>query len=72
MVCKYWDGTTHIDIGGNVEFLMEDSVEEIKNKLLQILDEPGKYDEMKKVAQSDLRHQFSYKIIARKSVGLTE
>lgn len=72
MICKYWDGTTHIDIGGNVEFLMEDSVEEIKNKLLQVLDEPGKYDEMKKVAQSDLRHQFSYKIIARKSVGLTE
>lgn len=70
MICKYWDGTTHIDIGGNVEFLMEDSVEEIKKKLLQILDEPGKYDAMKKVAQSDLRHQFSYKIIARKSVGL--
>lgn len=72
MICKYWDGTTHIDIGGNVEFLMEDSVEEIKKKLLQILDEPGKYNEMKKVAQSDLRHQFSYKIISRKSVGLAE
>lgn len=72
MVCKYWDGTTHIDVGGNAEFLMEDSVVEIKNKLLQILDEPGKYDKMKKVAQSNLRNRFSYKIIARKSVGLTE
>ena len=72
MMCKYWDGTTHIDIGGNVEFLTEDSTAEIKKKLLLILDEPGKYDEMKKVARSDLRHQFSYKIIARKSVGLTE
>lgn len=72
MICKYWDGTTHIDIGGNVEFLMEDSVEEIKKTLLRILDEPGKYEEMKKVAQSDKRHDFSYKTIARKSVGLTE
>ena len=72
MICRYWDGTTHIDIGGNVEFLTQDSVEEISKKLLQILDKPGKYDEMKKAAQSDLRHEFSYKIIARKSVGLME
>lgn len=72
MLCKYWDGTTHIDIGGNAEFLMEDSVEEIKKKLLQILETPGKYEKMKKVAESDLRHEFSYKIIARKSVGLIQ
>ena len=72
MICKYWDGTTHIDIGGNVEFLMEDSVEEIKRKLLQILDEPEKYSEMKRVAESDLRHEFSYAVISRKSVGLVE
>lgn len=72
MICKYWEGITHVDIGGNVEFLMENSVEEIKEKILQILDEPDKYIKMKTAAQSDLRHNFSYKIIARKSVGLTE
>lgn len=70
MLCKYWDGTTHIDIGGNVEFIKEDSESEIQGKLLQILDETGKYREMKKAAKSDLRHEFSYKVIARKSVGL--
>lgn len=70
MLCKYWDGTTHIDIGGNVEFLMEDSVEEITKKLLQILDDPEKYPKMKRAAESDLRHEFSYKVISRKSVGL--
>ncbi len=72
MLCKYWDGTTHIDIGGNAEFIMKDSVEEIKKKLLEILDEPDKYKRMKEVAESDLRHKFSYKMIARKSVGLME
>lgn len=72
MICRYWDGTTHIDLGGNVEFLTEDSSEEISRKLLQILDDPKKYNAMKGAAQSDLRHDFSYKIIARKSVGLTE
>lgn len=70
MICKYWEGTTHIDIGGNVEFLMEDSEEEIRNKLLGVLDNPKKYQEMKKAASSDLRHRFSYRLIARKSVGL--
>ena len=72
MLCKYWEGTTHIDIGGNVDFLMEDSTEEIENKLLQIQDDPEKYPKMKKAAQSELRHRFSYKAIARKSVGLAE
>ena len=72
MICRYWDGTTHIDIGGNVEFLTEDSVEEISSKLLRILDNPEKYSAMKDAAQSDSRNEFSYKTIARKSIGLTE
>ena len=72
MICKYWEGTTHVDIGGNVEFLMEDSVEVIKEKILELLDHPEKYEQMKKSAGSDGRNAFSYRLIARKSVGLTE
>lgn len=30
MIVKYWEGTTHVDLGGNVKFLKEDSVDEIK------------------------------------------
>lgn len=69
MLCKYWDGTTHVDIGGNVEFLMEDSVEVIKEKLLELLNNPDKYQEMKKVATSEKRNMFSYKQIAARSIG---
>ncbi len=72
MICKYWEGTTHVDIGGNVEFLMEDSVEVIKEKILELLEHPEKYEQMKKSARSDGRNAFSYRLIARKSVGLTE
>lgn len=72
MLCKYWDGTTHVDIGGNVTFLMEDSVEVMKEKILELLDEPEKYEQMKKSAESDRRHAFSYRLIARKAAGLTE
>lgn len=70
MLCKYWDGTTHVDMGGNAEFLMEDSVKEIKEKLTELLDNPSKYRKMKEVAESDKRKEFSYKIISRKAVGL--
>ena len=31
MIVKYWEGTTHVDIGGNCEFIYKDSVEEIRN-----------------------------------------
>lgn len=72
MICKYWDGTTHVDIGGNVEFLMEDSAELIKDKLLALIDHPSKYEEMKKKANGDRKQEFSYKTIARKSVGIHE
>lgn len=72
MLCKYWDGTTHVDIGGNVEFLMEDSVELIKDKLLGLIGNPVRYEEMKQKANGEGKGAFSYKTIARKSVGLCE
>lgn len=72
MICKYWEGTTHVDIGGNVEFLMEDSVKVIKEKIVELLDDPEKYVQMKKSAQGSGKSAFSYRLIARKSVGLEE
>jgi len=37
MLVKHWNGTTHVDIGGNVGFLYEDSADEIKNAIESIL-----------------------------------
>ncbi len=70
MVCKYWEGTTHVDIGGNVEFLYKDSIEEIQEKLEEIIRHPEKYNEMKKKAKGTGKEEFSYVKIARKSIGL--
>lgn len=70
MICKYWKGTTHVDIGGNVEFLMEDSAKLMKEKLLELLENPEKYKKMKESAISDKRYQFSYRMIARKAAGI--
>lgn len=70
MFCKYWEGTTHVDIGGNVEFLMEDSVREISDRLLELLNDPRKYEIMKEKAKSNKKDIFSYRTISRKSIGL--
>lgn len=70
MLCKYWEGTTHVDIGGNVEFLMKDSAELIKEKILELLDDSEKYEQMRKSALDDRRYDFSYKKIAQKAAGI--
>jgi glycosyltransferase involved in cell wall biosynthesis len=70
MVCKYWEGTTHIDIGGNVEFMTEDSVEGIKNIIESIVNDPPKYAHMKQMACTEAMKMFSYEEISKKAIGL--
>lgn len=69
MLCKYWNGTTHVDIGGNVRFLKEDSVEAIRQELQMLLEHPDEYERMKQAAKSERRYEFSYQQIARKAMG---
>lgn len=69
MLCKYWDGTTHIDLGGNVEFLKEDSVSEIKGKIEKLIENPEKYNQMKLVSEEKGMEIFSYKKIAERSLN---
>lgn len=67
MICKYWEGTTHIDMGGNVAFLKEDSVQNIKNEILRVVENPDIYESMKTVANI-AKSNFSYKDIANRSI----
>lgn len=66
MVVKHWDGTTHVDCGGNVEFLYKDSEDEIRTKIEEIVF-TDKYLEMKKAAEKAKVH-FMYSEIAKKSI----
>lgn len=70
MICKYWEGTTHIDIGGNVMFIRKDSAEEIQKQIEKLLKCPEKYHKMLKVASSKGIKEFSYKYIAEKAIQL--
>lgn len=69
MLCKFWDGTTHVDLGGNVEFLKEDSVCEIQKKIEELLEQPEKYEKMKAVAVEKGMKIFSYKQIAESALN---
>ena len=64
LLVKYWEGTTHVDCGGNVEFLYKDSVNEIMNKILKIYSDDEYYKFMKNVAETIAMKRFSYSCIA--------
>ena len=68
MLVKYWKGTTHVDVGGNCEFLYEDSIKEIKSKIEEIINNSDKYRSMKKIAQNKAMNKFLYSNIAKESI----
>lgn len=67
LLVKYWEGIQHIDLGGNVRYLYEDSEKEIRNQLLMILDKSC-YENMKKAALSQKKDMFLYSRLAKKSI----
>lgn len=66
MVVKYWDGTTHVDCGGNTRFLYKDSEEEIR-ELIKEIAFTEKYSAMKTAAE-DAKTRFRYNDIAKRSI----
>ena len=68
MVCKYWSGTTHIDIGGNVLYLIKDSVDELVSIISSLVEYPDKYAEMLSAARGERSHEFLYSEIAKRSI----
>lgn len=65
MICKKWAGTTHVNVDGNVIFLEDDSVEEIKNAITEMI---ANYDKYKNAARSGKQH-FLYSDIAKRSIA---
>jgi len=72
MICKYWYGTTHIDIGNNVTFLYEDSADDINKTLLPIINNKSILEKMKRGANKQKKNDFLYSSIAKKSLDSIE
>lgn len=69
MLVKDWTGTHHVDLGGNVHFLKNDSIEEIQTEIEYLINHPDAYKKMKKVAYEKGMQVFSYKNIAKRAIG---
>lgn len=68
MICKKWNGTTHVDVGGNLIFLEEDSTDEIYDAIMTTLDS-DKYQRMKSIAEEKGKSAFLYSKIAERSIS---
>ena len=62
----------HVDMGGNCEFLYEDSIEEIERTVLEIERDSQKYKKMLKVAKEKCIKNFSYSEISKRAIGIEE
>lgn len=67
MLCKDWEGTHHVDLGGNVKFLTQDSTQEIQVAIEELINSPEEYQRMKRIAAQGMK-KFSYREIARQSI----
>lgn len=67
MICKYWEGTTHVDCGGNVKFLYKDSVEEITEAIIEAKE--NGYHKMNNIS-SKCRSKYLYSSIAKMAIEL--
>jgi glycosyltransferase involved in cell wall biosynthesis len=67
MAVKYWEGTTHIDKGGNVVFLGKATTEEISETITDLIENPIKLKKMQQKAL-EVMDYFSYKEISLRSI----
>lgn len=68
MLVKDWPGMHHVDIGGNVIFLQNDSADEIRQEIQSLLDCPTAYRKMKAIAAEQGMKTFSYAAIAQRAI----
>lgn len=70
MIVKNWPGTQHVDLGGNVLFLDQDSVEEIQRKVEAVTENPAMYQKMLNIARVKGKTVFSYREIAKRAIQI--
>lgn len=67
-IFKSWEGMHHVDVNGSALFLQEDSLEEIKDKLSLVINNPERYKQMKAAADKG-KDVFSYSEISKRAIG---
>ena len=68
MAVKYWPGTDHVNVNGNAVFLRNDSADEMKKLLSDLVLDKMRYQKMK-TAAVEAMSEFSYQNIAERCLG---
>jgi len=68
-VFKYFEGITHIDLGGNAIFLHNDDSQEISNTINNIFNDEVLFEKMRNTASLKGCQTFAYINIAKRSIG---
>ena len=66
-VFAYWNGMSHLDVGGNCKFIKDVNTSELRTSICSCINS-SEYEKMKKVAESKRTDVFSYRNIALKSL----
>lgn len=70
MIVKRWEGTTHVDLGGNCKFLYKDSADEIYGLLINLIEDRDELNKMRDIAESEGMKFFSYKDISKRAIEI--
>jgi len=69
-IFKYWEGMTHVDVGGNAILLEDPTSEKVKNTIELLITDKKQYNKMLEIAQNYARPLFFYKEIAKQSIEI--
>ena len=72
MICKYWAGISHLDVGGNLIYIKEDSANAIKTIIENVVSNKDLYKKMETIANGKGRKKFSYREISKRSIEETK
>lgn len=68
LVVRYWEGITHIDLGGNVIFLHDNSKNELISIMNKLFENKNDFEQMKRCAIEKGKPFFSYRNIAERII----
>lgn len=68
MLVKYWNGTDHINKGGNCKFIKEDSLDCITKEIYRIVEDKELYNKMNFTAKNTAKTKFLYSNISKASI----
>lgn len=68
-IFRRWEGMDHVDVGGNCKFIDKGDVEEIIKNIKEVYNNKQDYNIMKNIAETKGAKIFSYREIAKKSIG---